>query len=62
MLKSHFNIPTGPKITLQPDDLTKAQQQAIVNDGLEIDGLQTAIRKSSDGGKRDDVKASDMEG
>lgn len=31
---------TGPKITLDTDNLTEAQQQAIADDGLEIKGLE----------------------
>ncbi|KAF6232908.1 hypothetical protein HO173_008871 [Letharia columbiana] len=34
---------TGPKITIDTDDLTEAQQQAIAEDGLEIKGLDDAV-------------------
>ncbi len=38
---------TGPKITIDADDLTEAQQQAIREDGLEVEGLEGVV-----GGKR----------
>ena len=31
---------TGPKITIDTNDLTEAQQKAIAEDGLEVQGLE----------------------
>ena len=33
---------TGPKITVEVDDLTEAQRAAIKEDGLEVEGLDLA--------------------
>ena len=38
---------TGPKITIDTDDLTEAQQKAIVEDGLDVKGLEGVVRKMS---------------
>ena len=55
---------TGPKITIDTDDLTEAQQRAIAEDGLEVQGLENALhaKVSGDGsgsgnGSGSDVKA-----
>ncbi len=55
---------TGPKITIDTDDLTEAQQRAIAEDGLEIQGLEDVLhaKVSGDGsgsgnGSGSDVKA-----
>lgn len=55
---------TGPKITIDADDLTEAQQQAIAEDGLEIKRLEDMVHvkvsgdRSGDGsGSGSDVKA-----
>ena len=55
---------TGPKITLDTDDLTEAQQRAIAEDGLEVQGLEDVLhaKVSGDGsgsgnGSGSDVKA-----
>lgn len=42
---------TGPKITIDTDDLTEAQQQAMAEDGLEIEGLDDVVdaKVSGDG-------------
>lgn len=37
---------TGPKITIDTDDLTEAQQKAIAEDGLEIKGLEHVTVKA----------------
>lgn len=36
---------TGPKITVDADDLTEAQQRAIVEDGLEVKGLEDLVQQ-----------------
>lgn len=41
---------TGPKITIDADDLTAAQQQAIAQDGLEVEGLVRAEVKGDGSG------------
>lgn len=41
---------TGPKITIETDDLTEAQQKALAEDGLDIKGLAEVTRKVSAGG------------
>jgi len=38
---------TGPKITIDTADLTEAQQKAIVEDGLDIKGLESFTGKVS---------------
>lgn len=38
---------TGPKITIDTDDLTEAQQKAIAEDGLVIKGLEVVASKVS---------------
>lgn len=51
---------TGPKITVDTDDLTEAQQRAIVEDGLEVKGLEDLVqgKVSGDGsGSGSDAKA-----
>lgn len=53
---------TGPKITIDTDDLTEAQQQAIAEDGLEIKGFEDVVhaKVSGDGsgsGSGSDAKA-----
>lgn len=41
---------TGPKITIDADDLTEAQQKALAEDGLDIKGLEGVTGKvSADG-------------
>lgn len=40
---------TGPKITIATDDLTEAQQQAIAEDGLQIEGLDDVADKKVSG-------------
>lgn len=53
---------TGPKITIDTDDLTEAQQKAIAEDGLEVKGLEDVLhpKMSGDGsgsGSGSDAKA-----
>ena len=55
---------TGPKITIDTNDLTEAQQKAIAEDGLEVQGLEDALhpKVSGDGsgsgsGSGSDAKA-----
>ncbi|KAF2461947.1 amino acid permease-domain-containing protein [Lineolata rhizophorae] len=49
---------TGPKITLDTEDLTEVQEQVLRDEGLEIDGIapvsraQTKEEESSDDGKK----------
>ena len=38
---------TGPKITIDTDDLTEEQKQAIRDDGLEVKGLDGVTRAVS---------------
>lgn len=38
---------TGPKITINTDDLTEEQKQAIRDDGLEVKGLDGVNRAAS---------------
>ena len=38
---------TGPKITIDTDDLTEEQKQAITDDGLEVKGLDGVTRALS---------------
>lgn len=38
---------TGPKITVDMDDMTEEQKKAIAEDGLEVKGLQEARRSGS---------------
>lgn len=40
---------TGPKITVDADDLTEAQQQAIAEDGLEVEGLEHVVHPKVSG-------------
>lgn len=40
---------TGPKITIDTDDLTEAQQQAIVEDGLDVKGLEDVVHAKVSG-------------
>lgn len=48
---------TGPKITVDADDLTEAQQQAIKEDGLDIEGLEGMVGKGGGGiGSGSDAK------
>ena len=51
---------TGPKITVDTSDLTEAQQKAIVEDGLEVEGLEGVMTKGSGGesgsGSGEDIK------
>lgn len=51
---------TGPKITIDTDDLTEAQQKAIAEDGLVIKGLEAVTSKvsadESGRGSNEDVK------
>ncbi len=51
---------TGPKITIDTDDLTEAQQKAIAEDGLDIKGLEGVTRTvsadESSSGNAEDVK------
>ena len=51
---------TGPKITVDTSDLTEAQQRAIVEDGLEVEGLEgIAPRQSAEesgSGSGEDIK------
>lgn len=51
---------TGPKITIDAADLTEAQQKAIVEDGLDIKGLEGVIGKvgtdDSGSGSGNDMK------
>ena len=51
---------TGPKITVDTSDLTEAQQKAIAEDGLEVEGLEGIIPKQSaegrSSGSGDDIK------
>ena len=48
---------TGPKITVAADDLTEAQQQAIKEDGLNIEGLEDMVGKGGGGiGSGSDAK------
>jgi len=51
---------TGPKITVDSNDLTEAQQKAIAEDGLEVEGLEGVAPKQSEGdsgsGSGDEVK------
>lgn len=48
---------TGPKITVDADDLTEAQQQAIKEDGLDIEGLEDMMGKGDGGiGSGSDAK------
>ena len=42
---------TGPKITIDTDDLTEAQQKAIVEDGLDVKGLEGVVRGLSGDGE-----------
>ena len=52
---------TGPKITIDTNDLTEAQQKAIAEDGIEVEGLEGLATKlsgsESGSGSRDEVKA-----
>lgn len=41
---------TGPKITVDASDLTEAQQRAIVEDGLDVKGLEQVVRQASHDG------------
>ena len=51
---------TGPKITVDTNDLTEAQQRAIAEDGLEVEGLEGIIPKQSaeegSSGSGEDIK------
>ena len=38
---------TGPKITVDTSELTEAQQKAIIEDGLEVEGLDGVVRGQS---------------
>lgn len=40
---------TGPKITIDADELTEAQQQAIAEDGLEVEGLEDVVHAKAAG-------------
>lgn len=40
---------TGPKITIDTDSLTEAQHKAIVEDGLEVRGLEDVVRPKVSG-------------
>lgn len=47
---------TGPKITINTDDLTEEQKQAIRDDGLEVkglDGVNRAVSVSGSGSGSD---------
>ena len=51
---------TGPKITIDTDDLTEAQQRAIVEDGLEVKGLEDVVQgkvSSTGSGSGSDARA-----
>ncbi len=51
---------TGPKVTIDADDLTEAQQNAIITDGLDIKGLDGVTGKvsadESSSGSGEDVR------
>ena len=49
---------TGPKTTIDTDDLTEAQKKAITDDGLDVKGLKNVVRKvSAEGsGSGEDIK------
>ena len=41
---------TGPKITIDTDELTEAQAQAIRDEGLEVEGLEPDLKHGEEGG------------
>ena len=40
---------TGPKITIDTTDLTEAQQNAIAEDGLDVQGLEDVVHPKVSG-------------
>ena len=46
---------TGPKITIDTDGLTKAQAQAIRDEGLEIDATESRSVKGFREGERSEI-------
>ncbi len=53
---------TGPKITIDTDDLSEAQQQALRHEGLEVKGLEVTKVGSGSGSAEEGVEKGEKGG